>query len=107
LSAREWEAKRCGSRYIMEHQMVMERILGRPLRRGETVHHKNGIRHDNVTTNLELWASCHPSGQRIVDLVAWARELLTNYAEIADRTAHDAPESTNGPRGALSYPGQP
>lgn len=73
----------------------MERIIGRPLRKGETVHHKNGIRHDNSDTNLELWASSHPPGQRVTDLVVWARELLTTYAEIADRTVPDGSGTTN------------
>lgn len=62
-----------------QHRFVMEEHIGRPLRREETVHHINGVRHDNRLENLELWSSSHPSGQRIDDKVSWAVDLLKLY----------------------------
>jgi HNH endonuclease len=53
-----------------EHRIVMEKMIGRPLLPGETVHHKNGIRHDNSENNLELWTGRHGRGQRLSDIAA-------------------------------------
>ncbi len=61
------------------HRIVMEEMLARDLLPGETVHHKNSLRWDNDPSNLELWAKTQPAGARVVDLVAWARELLERY----------------------------
>lgn len=64
---------------MREHRRVMELEIGRPLRHEETVHHINGVRSDNRIENLELWSSSHPSGQRVRDKIAWAKEILSLY----------------------------
>lgn len=63
------------------HRLVMERTLGRPLMPFESPHHKNGVRHDNVPANLELWTKPQPAGQRPEDLVAWMVEYYPDLVE--------------------------
>lgn len=41
----------------------------------------NGIKTDNRVENLELWSSSHPAGQRVVDLVEWAKSILKQYPD--------------------------
>ncbi len=59
----------------------MEDHLGRDLLLTEYVHHRNGDRLDNHLSNLELWTTNQPKGQRVEDLLEWAKELLVLYAE--------------------------
>lgn len=66
-------------KWVGEHRRVMEGVIGRPLRKGETVHHKNGDRLDNRPENLELWATNHGPGQRVADQQAWAESILKDY----------------------------
>ena len=54
--------------YRLEHKVVMERLVGRPLKPYESVHHKDGDRANNSDDNLELWISNHCKGVRASDI---------------------------------------
>ena len=71
------------SREVFHHRYVMEQHMGRRLFPGETVHHINGDRANNDLSNLELFSSRHGPGQRVVDKVRFAIEILRLYPEFA------------------------
>ena len=64
---------------IRRCRLVMEKVTGRKLLSSETVHHKNGNKLDDNPKNLELWCNVHPKGQRVSDLIKYARYILKTY----------------------------
>lgn len=60
---------RLDGKFVAEHRYVMEQILARPLRKGESVHHKDGDKANNAQENLELWLGPMRFGQRASDMI--------------------------------------
>ncbi|HEY6707688.1 MAG TPA: HNH endonuclease [Actinomycetota bacterium] len=84
--------------WIAEHVLVMSELLGRPLRDGESVHHRNLLKDDNRPENLELWTSHQPRGTSVADMLTWCWWFIEQYA--------DARERATLPGGPLSKDGQ-
>lgn len=68
-----------GGKWVQEHRYIMESMLGRKLHPQETVHHKNGLRDDNRTDNLELWVGPPRFGRRAADVCC--KNCGTSYEE--------------------------
>lgn len=47
-----------------------------------SAHYVNGQRSDNRPENLELWVVSQPPGQRVDDLVSWARSIIATYGDL-------------------------
>lgn len=96
--------------WALEHRVVMEKLLDRPLLKNERVHHRNGERSDNRIENLELWLVPNrkdPAGQRVDDLVILLGERLravvglshelTNVVEAEVRRVFGFPKAQGKP----------
>lgn len=80
--------------YVMQHRLVVERVLGRVLDPVEQVHHRNHVRDDNRPENLEVQAdvrahralhayyethACPTCGVEVVSSVAHRRRFARKF----------------------------
>lgn len=75
---------RTKSEWELEHRLVIEHKLGKPLAPGQNVHHLNGNRADNHVENLELWNVPQPSGVRDDDFRKYVQRVLPDSADLMD-----------------------
>jgi len=67
-------------RWIREDIIIMEKILGREMRKDEFVHHKNGMVGDSRPENIELWTrDVPPFGARVADMIEYCKDFLVKY----------------------------
>lgn len=75
--------------WMKYHRYLMEQKLGRKLFSFESVHHKNGNKKDNVLSNLELWVTKQPKGQRPIDLIEYAEWIIKTYKNEQQNTIQE------------------
>jgi hypothetical protein len=67
LNANGYISVQVNNKAVYEHRHIMEKKIGRKLRRDEHVHHKNGDRLDNRIENLELLSGREHNRQHMLE----------------------------------------
>jgi hypothetical protein len=79
-------------KYALQHRLVMERHLGRPLRADEEVHHRDGNRTNNDFANLQLMDKAEHARLHAGKFDRWSRD----YEFCVVCGGRDRPHTGNG-----------
>ena len=71
-------------KFVREHRVVAEQMLGRPLHANEVVHHKNGVKDDNRPENLEVMTRGQHALEHVTPEVLRQRSIAYNAVAFAD-----------------------
>jgi hypothetical protein len=75
--------------YVLEHRLVMEKMIGRLLDASEVVHHRNGVKDDNRPENLQLFSENkdHLAHELKGRIPKWSPEGLVRMKAGVDRSS--------------------
>ena len=86
ISDRRWKIRVGVNRYRLQSRVIMEQLLGRPLKRTEIVHHRNEDTLDDRPKNLELCPNLTIHLKEKHALVRWSRKY--DSCSVCSTTEH-------------------